>query len=193
MSKSSTTSSSAPEEEIGGEILPSVARAAIIERLNGKPPKPAPPEPVGYLAEERGVFITLYDKHGEIRAFTGTTVPECANIVEETRQSACKAAFEDPNFKPVKDRRELNTLRIEVCVLEKPEKVDSIIDLDPEIYGVILTATKRGVSGFMMPHVKGLNTVDKQLAAIRRQAGLRPDERLKIERFRAEKFIEPNK
>ncbi|MCB1231123.1 MAG: AmmeMemoRadiSam system protein A [Verrucomicrobiae bacterium] len=190
MSQPSSSSIGAPGDEAGGEILPTVAKNAIIEQLTGKPPRGAStPEAIGYLAEKAGVFVTLRDKKsGELRGCVGSVEPKCENLLEETRQSACLAAFEDERFPPVKDRRQLNKLDIEVSVLSEPERVDSIIELDPEIYGVILTATKRGVRGVMLPNVPDLNTVDKQLAAIRRKAGLRPDERLKIERFRVEKF-----
>ena len=174
-----------------GDVLVSVAREAIIEHLTGKPSKEPLPEVTEYLGQERGVLVTLYDKKGEIRSRGGTTSAECANLIEETRQSAVAAASGGDDHDPIKDRRAFNRLRLEVTVLSPPERVDSIIELDPEIYGVILTAAKRGVRGIMMPNIPELNTVDKQLAAIRRNAGLRPDEHLRIERFRAEIFADP--
>lgn len=184
--------SSAPVgDETGGEVLPAAARAAILEHLTGKPQKDFPPEVTTYLANKSGVFVTLRDKKsGEIKGTYGTVEAETENLVEETSQNAIRAATEDPDTKPVKDRRALNRLSIEVCVLGKLERVESIIELDPEIYGVVLTATKRGVRGVMLPNVPELTTVDKQLAEIRRQAGLRPDERLRIERFRIERFTD---
>ena len=197
---------SAAAAEAGGEILPEIARAAILEKLSAKPAakkkaakSPAPkkkaaavpaPTVTGYLAQRRGVFVTLRDAQGESRGCFGTVEASQANLIEETRHSAIDAATEDSRFPPVKDAKELKNLSIEVCVLGTPERVESIIELDPEIYGVILTATKTGVRGVMLPNEPGLGTVDKQLAAIRRKAGLRPDERLKIERFRVEKFTE---
>ncbi len=191
MSQPSSSSIGAPGDEAGGEVLPTVARAAIIEHVTGKPPKEAPPEPEGYLASQAGVFVTLRDKKsGEIRGRSGSVTPESENVIEETRQHAIGAAAGTEERGPVKDRRALNRLDVEVSVLGPLERVESIIELDPEIYGVVLTATKRGVHGVMLPNVPELNTVDKQLAAIRRQAGLRPDERLKIERFRVETFTD---
>ena len=189
MSKPSPASTADSSEEAGGEVLPAVARAAIIAHLTGKPSKEAPPAATGYLAQKRGVYVTIRDQQGEIRGNRGSVEPQSDDLVEETRQSAI-AASEDPRYPPIQDAKELKKLTIEVTVLGSPERVESIIELDPEIYGVILTATKTGNRGVMMPHMPGLNTVDKQLAAIRREAGLRPDERLKIERFRAEKFAE---
>lgn len=190
MPQPSSSSIDTPGEEAGGEILPAVARNAIIEHLSGKPSKTPPPPATGYLAAKAGVYVTLRDKNGEVRGVGGQIEPTQANLIEETRHSACLAAFEDDQFKPVKDRRELNKLTIEVSVLSAPERVDSIIELDPEIYGVALTSAKRGVRGVMLPDIAELSTVDKQLAAIRRKAGLFPDERLRIERFRVERFVE---
>lgn len=192
MPPTSTSPSTAETgEEAGGLSLPRVAREAIVEALGGRPSKEAPPEIDEYLAQQRGVIVTLYDKKGEVRGQGGGLKAETKNLLEETRQSAVAAATSDPERDPVKDRRALNKLRIEVTVTDSPERVDSIIELDPEIYGVILTAVKRGIRGIMMPNIPGLETVDKQLAAIRRNAGLRPDEHLRIERFRAEIFADP--
>lgn len=187
---------SATPGEAGGETLPAIARAAILETLSGKTgaKKKATSQPLptatGYLAQRRGIFVTLRDDKGELRSCLGSVEPKHANLIEETRHSAIEVATGDSHFAPVKDVRELKKYSIEVSVLSAPERVESIIELDPEIYGVILTATKTGVRGVMLPNEPGLGTVDKQLAAIRRKAGLRPDERLKIERFRVEKFVE---
>ncbi|MCB1090829.1 MAG: AmmeMemoRadiSam system protein A [Verrucomicrobiae bacterium] len=190
MSSPSPVPTDSSDPDAGGELLPAIARAAILEALSGKPPKGKLPEVAGYLAQSRAVFVTLRDKKGELRGCIGSVEPKASDLIAETRESAKLAALGDPLCEPVKDSRELKKLSIEVSVLGPLERVESIIELDPEIYGVVLTATKTGNRGVMLPNEPGLNTVDKQLAAIRRKAGLRPDERLRIERFRVETFTE---
>lgn len=185
--------------DAGGESLPAIARAAILDLVSRRkaPRKKAPPAPAGaassaagYLAQRRPVFVTLRDARGEIRACGGSVEPRTADLLEETRESARLAAGGDEFREPIRSAPELKKLSIEVSVLGPPERVESIIELDPEIYGVILTVTKTGRRGLMLPDRPGLNTVDKQLAAIRREAGIRPDERYRIERFRVETFRE---
>ena len=42
----------------------------------------------------------------------------------------------------------------------------------------------------MLPKMPGLRTVDQQLAAIRRECEIRPDEDLRLQRFRVETYKE---
>ena len=175
--------------ESGGEVLPAIARARIVARL--KRWKLAEIEAVpGYLARKQGVFVTIRTiEDNQLRGCIGTVEPETESLIEETQLNAHAAAFEDSRFKPLMGK-ELDLVRIEVCVLAEPERVHSIAELDPEIYGAILTSRTSGKRGVMLPDIPGLNTVDKQLAEIRRKAEIRPDEDLRIERFRVEKFVE---
>ena len=175
--------------ETNGEILPQIARAQIAAELKVKFEEPEA-EPEGYLAKKQGVFVTLRSvDDGELRGCIGSVEPKFENLIEETRANAVSAAVSDKRFSPLK-KKDFDGISIEVSVLSEPERVGSIADLDPEIYGVVLTSRDSGNRGVMLPNVPDLNTVDKQLAAIRRKAGLRPDESLRIERFRVEKFAE---
>ncbi|MCB1235557.1 MAG: AMMECR1 domain-containing protein [Verrucomicrobiae bacterium] len=170
-----------------GELLPRIAREHLTSELTKK--KRPEAETSEFLSEKHGVIVTLRTLDGELRGQAGIVKPEAENLIEETRAQVMEAARNDVQHPPLK-KTELKKIRIEVTVITPPEEVGSIIELDPEIYGVVLTARKTGRQGLMLPGEKGLNTVDKQLAAIRRRMGFRPDEPFRIGRFRSATFVE---
>ena len=61
--------------------------------------------------------------------------------------------------------------------------VESIDQLDPARYGVIVT--KGWKRGLLLPNLEGVNTVEEQVAIARQKAGIAPDETgVELERFR---------
>ncbi len=68
-----------------------------------------------------------------------------------------------------------------VDVLGEPEPVESLEQLDPKRYGVIVShGFKRGL---LLPDLEGVDTVMDQIAIAKQKAGLRPNEHAKLERF----------
>ena len=172
-----------------GEILPAIARARITAKLKRKKDE-ITGDLSAFLSRKAGVYVTIRQKSGgELRGSLGTIEPESDNLVEETRNAAFAAAFEDPRFKNVMGK-ELDDLKIEVSIIGEPQRAESIADLDPEVYGAILTSRTSGKRGIMLPKMPGLRTVDQQLAAIRRECEIRPDEDLRLQRFRVETYSE---
>lgn len=162
--------------------LYAIARQAIRARLRGEPY--APP------ADDRpaaGVFVTLR-KDGDLRGCVGSVVPQSGSLSEETARMAPEAAFGDDRFPPV-EAEELPDLHLEVSVLEPPEPVEDPSTLDPAVYGVIMTSGWR--RALLLPEIEGLDTVEQQLQAVRRKAGIRPDAPVRLERFRVRKEVQP--
>lgn len=90
------------------------------------------------------------------------------------------AATEDPRFPQVRPD-ELDALSYSVDVLGEPEPVDSLEQLDPARYGVIVT---RGFKrGLLLPDLEGADTVMDQIAIAKQKAGIAPDEDARLERF----------
>ncbi len=81
---------------------------------------------------------------------------------------------------------ELADLSYEVSVLETPEPVEGLADLDPARYGVIVRSGRR--RGLLLPDIPGLGTPDVQVDAARRKAGIAPDSPIEILRFRTRHF-----
>lgn len=170
-----------------GELLPAVAREAVEQRLrNGGKAPIETDEP--FLNRPAGVFVTIRSRDGRLRGCRGTILPQRRNVVEETRSVALSSAFQDGRFDPV-TRDELDNLRYEVSVMNPAEPVTTTAELDPHKYGVIITTTD-GRRGLMLPEVEGLDTVEEQIEATCRKAGIDPGERLTLERFTTQKFAE---
>ena len=66
-------------------------------------------------------------------------------------------------------------------VLGEPEDIDSPSQLDVKRYGVIVSSG--GKRGLLLPDLEGVDTVEDQIDIARRKAGIRPGERLKLQRF----------
>jgi hypothetical protein len=77
---------------------------------------------------------------------------------------------------------ELEEIEYSVDVLEKPVKVKDINELDPKVYGVIVTKGSR--KGVLLPNLEGVDTVDKQLDIVLRKAGISKEENYTLEKFK---------
>lgn len=128
---------------------------------------------------QAGAFVSLYKK-GELRGCIGTVEPLENHIGEEIIKNAIEAAFFDPRFLPV-EREELDKLAISVDVLRQKEAVESIEELDPQKYGVVVES--EGRRGLLLPDLEGVNTPDEQLDIAMKKAGIIDGEKMKVYRF----------
>lgn len=172
-----------------GDLLPAVARRSVEAALSGSA-SGADQLPGGspFHASMAGVFVTLRTIEGELRGCVGTLEPRCGNVVEETWRNARSAAFRDHRFEQV-EAFELDELVFEVSVLEPAEDVESEQDLNPQVYGVIVSAglARRGV---LLPGIEGVATAAEQIAIARRKAGIGAEENVRLQRFRMTKYVE---
>jgi AmmeMemoRadiSam system protein A len=131
------------------------------------------------LNREAGVFVSLH-RGDELRGCIGTIAPTTQSIAQEIAQNAVSAGLSDPRFPPI-TVDELAVLSYKVDVLGEPESIDSIDELDPKRYGVIVTSGwKRGL---LLPDLEGIDTAEKQVDIARRKAGISAKEPVKLERF----------
>ena len=174
-------------EQETGKALPQIARRSIEAAFRGDAGKPAFAVE-GILGERHGVFVTIRGRRRKLRGCVGTLIPHFANTAEETWHVARDAAFLDGRFAPV-DAHELKHLRFEVSVLFPLEEVASTAELDPQRYGVVLTAEDNR-RGLLLPDVKGVKTVERQLTTARLKGGIDEFEPVRIQRFAVKKFRE---
>jgi len=144
------------------------------------PPDPLSPE----MKDKAGVFVSI-KKHGHLRGCIGTFMACQENIAVEIIKNAISAATQDPRFDPVKEN-ELDELTYSVDVLSPPEKVKDLSELDPKIYGIIITSGYK--KGLLLPDLEGVDTVEEQLRITRMKAGLLSDEKIEIFRFRVQRY-----
>ena len=135
--------------------------------------------PDDMVGRRAGAFVSLHE-FGNLRGCIGTIAPARHSLAEEIIMNGVAAATEDPRFAPVRPA-ELDHLSYSVDVLGEPEPVDSLEQLDPARYGVIVT---RGFKrGLLLPDLEGVDTVMDQIAIAKQKAGIAPDEDAKLERF----------
>jgi len=165
-----------------------LARKTLEEYLyKGK--KIAPPANIPEKFKKKaGVFVSLHKK-GRLRGCIGTFLPAKANIAYEIIDNAISAATRDPRFPPVEEE-ELKEIDISVDILSEPEPVNSLEELNPKKYGVIVS--KGWQRGLLLPDLEGVDTAEYQLEIAKQKAGLFdvPLEKLKIERFTVERYKE---
>lgn len=135
--------------------------------------------PTDMIRKEAGVFVTL-KKNGELRGCIGTTQPTTESVADEIIQNAISAAFRDPRF-PSLEENELDKVTISVDELKTPEPIDSIDELDPKKYGVIVY--KQNNSGLLLPNIEGVDTAEEQVHIALRKAGIYKDDDYNLQRF----------
>ncbi|MGI5937024.1 MAG: AmmeMemoRadiSam system protein A, partial [Oscillospiraceae bacterium] len=132
------------------------------------------------LAERAGVFVSIY-RHGQLRGCIGTIEPVTGCVAEEIMRNAISSGTEDPRIDSVTEP-ELDDLVYSVDVLTKPEPVQSISELDPKRFGIIVSRGFR--RGLLLPNLDGVNDVETQLRIAKQKAGIPvDDDDVKIERF----------
>jgi AmmeMemoRadiSam system protein A len=134
-----------------------------------------------------GVFVSLHLPDGSLRGCIGTTEPQLASVEEETVANAISAAAADPRFYPLTEA-ELDGLDISVDVLGPTEEVDSVEELDPKRYGIVVR-TIDGRRALLLPDLEGVDTVEQQLRITCRKGSIDPNaDQYRIYRFEVERY-----
>ncbi len=135
--------------------------------------------PEELLNRRAGAFVSLH-KDGQLRGCIGTTGPTEESLAQEIIRNAVSASNYDPRFSPVQ-KNELEALEYNVDVLNPTEPISSEAELDPKVYGVIVTNGRR--RGLLLPDLEGVDTVEEQISIAKRKAGIDEDEEVELERF----------
>lgn len=145
---------------------------------------PQPERLTPEMKEQAGVFVSI-KKHGELRGCIGTFEPTRPDVAREIINNAVSSATRDPRF-PAVTVDELPDLEYSVDILSKPEPVESIDQLDPGRYGLIVESGRR--RGLLLPDLPGVTTVERQLEICRMKAGIMPDEPVDMYRFEVKRY-----
>lgn len=136
------------------------------------------------LVDGRPVFVSI-KKHGTLRGCIGSTSTSAGSLKMEIIRYAVEAGTRDPRFSSV-TAEELEELVYSVDVLFPSEPIQSIAELDPGIYGVIVEKGHR--RGLLLPMIEGVDTPEDQVRIALQKAGIAEDEDYKMERFRVERY-----
>lgn len=135
--------------------------------------------PGEFKTKRAGVFVSL-KKDGMLRGCIGTIGPVRVNLAEEIIYNAISAGVQDPRF-PSVEPEELPDLVYSVDVLESPEKISSMAELDVKRYGVIVTSGFR--RGLLLPDLEGVDTPRQQVEIALQKAGIGRLESFEMQRF----------
>jgi AmmeMemoRadiSam system protein A len=163
------------------ELARKTIESYVREKRTIEPPERLVPEMQG----RAGTFVSLHDSRGNLRGCIGTIEPRQPAVAQEVIQNAISAATRDPRFPPVQPE-ELEGLDVKVDVLTEPEPIDSMDQLDPKRYGVIVESGWR--RGLLLPDLEGVDTVEEQVDIAMRKAGIRPGEPIKLYRFEVKRY-----
>lgn len=135
----------------------------------------------------RGCFVTIKNSDGSLRGCIGAISPTQADLGREIAANAVSSATRDPRFEPMKED-ELENVFFSVDVLEPPEPVTSLDELDPSRWGVIVSKGFR--RGLLLPDLEGVDTIVKQVSIAARKAGLHSLDGVTLERFAVSRYPE---
>lgn len=138
------------------------------------------------MQRQAACFVSLHNADGSLRGCMGTIEPMKDNLYEEIIRNSISVATRDFRFNILK-LKELDKIEISVYVLSEAIKIESIDELDPQKYGVIVS-DGRHQKGVLLPGIETIDTVEQQLNIARKKAGLdfMPFEKLEFFKFETE-------
>lgn len=138
------------------------------------------------LKQKSACFVSLKTKDS-LRGCIGTIEPVHPLLAKEIQNNAISAATRDPRFLPV-TLNELSAIKCSVDVLMPSFKVESIENLDPLKYGVIVeSGAKRGV---LLPNIEGVDDIMQQISIAAQKAGINLSDNPNIYAFEVERYNE---
>ena len=162
-----------------------LARAAAEEYLRSGKEMAVPKDTSSFLTENRGGVFVCFKQDGHLRGCIGTTAPTCPGLAMEIIANAGAAAAKDPRFSPIRPE-ETDEMTITVDILNEPEEIRDVSELDSQKYGIIVE--NRGKTAVLLPDLEGIDTVEEQIRAAREKAGIHPWHKLKIKRFTVTRY-----
>lgn len=115
-----------------------------------------------------GAFVSIHS-NGQLRGCIGTTEATNETVLDEIIYNGISACSSDPRFHRV-ECDELSSLEISVDILFPNEAIESMDELDVNVYGVIVEqGYKRGL---LLPNLEGINDVSEQVSIAKQKAGI---------------------
>jgi len=174
--------------DLAGTELPGLARQVVETFVTKNEILAVPENRSDLLSQRAGCFVSIKTRAGELRGCIGTIEPVKNTLAEEVIFNAISAATRDPRFAPVRED-ELPELKYSVDVLSQSE-LARLEDLDPRVYGVIVEDENGVRRGLLLPNLEGVDTTVRQVEIASRKAGIPEKSKIKIWRFRADRYRE---
>ena len=136
-----------------------------------------------------GVFVSLHEPpdadsdEGRLRGCVGSYRARELTLRREIAHSAVAAAVSDPRFPPL-TQGEVDDLHVTVYLLGDTEPVETLEDLDPARYGVLVEGPS-GRTGLLLPAIPGITTVAQQVDLVLKKASFSRYDPIRLYRFPA--------
>lgn len=179
--------------------LVSLAKQAVENYIKEGKIIPLPKDlPENFYNQKSGAFVTIENK-GQLRGCIGTYLPTKESIAQEVISNAIAAATKDYRF-PAISPEELNQLSFTVYLLHQPELIQSLAELNPKIYGLIVKTIEAPEDvvfnghlpykcGLLLPDLEGINTPEEQFLICCQKGRIDPGkEKVMMFRFEVEKY-----
>lgn len=168
---------------------PALARKTVENYIRtGQKLNPDEYKVTGVDVEQAGSFVSIKLKNGDLRGCIGTIFPTQRNVETEIVNNAVSASTQDPRFNPI-GADELDNLVFSVDIMQQPEQINNISELDPQKYGIIVKSDS-GRQALLLPALEGIDTIETQISVTKRKAGIPMQEPVHIFRFRADRYYE---
>jgi AmmeMemoRadiSam system protein A len=162
----------------------SLAQESIYHFLNHREKLSCPDSLSKDLKTRSGAFVSI-KKLEQLRGCIGTLEPCEPNLAMEIIENALKAALRDPRFSPV-TAEELEYLTYSIDVVQPLEKVCTIEELDPEVYGLVVRSN--GKQGVLLPNLDGVDSAEEQIQICRTKGRIPDGEPVELYRFKVNRF-----
>ena len=161
-----------------------LAHESIEHYLNHHEKLPCPDPLCEAMKSPSGTFVSI-KKFKQLRGCIGTLEPSEPNLAMEIIENSLKAALHDPRFSPV-TVEELPDLTYSVDVIRPLEKISSIKELDPAIYGLVIRSN--GKQGVLLPDLEGVESTEEQIRICRTKAKISEDNPVEMYRFQVQRY-----
>jgi len=117
------------------------------------------------LKLNRACIVSIFDLDDNLLGSYGDINPKNNFLYDDIIENAIGAASKDKNSEPIMSSQ-LNQIKVCVDVLSVPHIADNLKELKPQKHGLFIQDTS-GKSGFIMPNIKGINTVEEQIEKLK--------------------------
>lgn len=135
----------------------------------------------------KGCFVSIKNKNGSLRGCIGTFGPTQSDLSKEIIMNSIAASTRDPRFPSMKTE-ELDNVVISVDVLNEPELLEDGMELDPAVWGVIVSKGSR--RGLLLPDLPTVTSVAQQLSIAAQKGGINDLTDAQIRRFTISRYLE---
>jgi hypothetical protein len=143
------------------------------------------PEPLSNDFKSRSGAFVCIKKLKQLRGCIGTLEPSEPNLAMEIIENSLKAALRDPRFSPV-TTEELQDLTYSIDVVSPLEKISTLEELNPNIYGLVVRSN--GKQGVLLPDLEEVNSIEDQIRICRTKGKISNDEPVEMFRFKVDRF-----